>query len=286
MKNPISLSAACRVSLIASFLLAASSAIAQQSDSASSLPDAPSALLLSSESATAPQAAGQAPPVPPQSNPQPPKRLFYIIPNFRSVNTSVVLPPQSVKEKFTSATQDTFDYSAFVLFGILATYNYELNNTPEFGSGGVAFGRYLWHSAADQSIENYMVEFIVPTIAREDTRYYQLGKGGFKKRAIYSLTRILITRTDSDKERINTGELGGALASAAISQRYYPAPERTTGKLFSQYGTSLFIDAAAFFLREFEPEISRDIFRQKAPIGTATPQTPPAGRPETGDSKL
>jgi hypothetical protein len=283
----MSSSAICSVTLLASAFFTNLPLIAQQSaaDTASDLfPDAPSAIFYrSSDIVDDPQATSSQPTAqqPQQNNPQPPKRLFYVIPNFRSVNTTTVLPPQSVKEKFVSASQDTFDYSSLVLEVILASYNYGLDKTPEFGTGGVAFGRYLWHAAADQSVENYMVEFVVPTIAHEDTRYYQLGHGGFKKRAIYSLTRILITRTDSDHERINTGELLGAAGATAISQRYYPCQERTVGNFFGQYGTSLVIDAAAFFLREFEPEISHKIFRSKVPIGTATPQTPPNGHPDT-----
>ena len=272
MKRLPSFLTACTALVFANALLTASPACGQQLSAESSwgpLPDAPSAVIASSSSPAEDQNAQAAPQQPgaaaqPQyTNSKPPKRLFYIIPNFRSVSTSTVLPPQSVKDKFVAASEDTFDYSALVLEVALASYDYGLNKTPEFGTGGVAFGRYLWHASADQSIENYMVEFIVPVIAHEDTRYYQLGHGGFRKRAFYSLTRVLITRTDSGGERINTGELVGAAAATGISQRYYPRPERTAGNFFGQYGTSLAIDAAAYFLREFEPEISRKVFHQK-----------------------
>jgi len=234
------------------------------------LPDAPDAGLAGAW-ATGVDEDGQAAQAPSQPQPQsqsqtrtaPPKRLFYIIPNFRSVNTSVVLPPQTVKEKFVSASEDTFDYSSLVLALILASYDYGRNSTPEFGTGGAAYGRYLWHATADQSIENYMVEFIVPVIAREDTRFYQMGRGGFRKRAFYSLTRVFVTRSDSGHERINTGELLGAAGSAVISSRYYPAQERSASDILGQYVTDLGIDAAAYFVREFEPEISRKLFHSR-----------------------
>ena len=293
MTKQLSFSTVCATFLSASALLVASPAFAQQLSAASGwgpLPDAPSAVLAeSSSSSDGPQTASpKQPAADPNAQPQytntaPPKRLFYIIPNFRSVNTSTVLPPQSVKDKFTSATQDTFDYSALILEVALAGYNYGLNKTPEFGSGAVAYGRYLWHATADQSIENYMVEFIVPTIAHEDTRFYQLGHGGFKRRAIYSLTRTLITRSDSGKERINTGELVGAAAAGGISQTYYPRAERSAGNFLGQYGTSLFIDAASYFLREFEPEISKSVFRQKPTVVTQPGKSQPTTIPKGDD---
>ena len=202
------------------------------------------------------------------SPPPPAKRLFFIIPNFRSVNTTTVLPPQTLRQKFSDASKDTFDYSALVLELLLAAYNYGLNATPEFGSGGLGYSRYLWHSAADQSIENYMVEFVVPALTREDTRYYQLGHGGFKKRTWYALTRTFVTKSDDHKATANLGELVGAAGGAAISQQYYPRPERTFDKWAGQYGTNLLIDAASYFLREFEPEITRVMSHQKAAPAT------------------
>jgi hypothetical protein len=53
------------------------------------------------------------------------------------------------------------------------------NATPEFHQGAAGFARYFWHAAVDQTSENYMVEFVVPSITHEDTRYYTLGRGGF-----------------------------------------------------------------------------------------------------------
>ena len=246
---------------LASVLISAP-VIAQQSTPAV-LPDAPSASLSATDSSSSTDDQQTQTPSQnrttsqPQTPTQPAKRLFYIIPNFRSVNTATVLPPQTVRDKFTDASEDTFDYSSLVLAVILAGYNYERNATPEFGSGGAAFGRYLWHSAADQSIENYMVEFIVPVATHEDTRFYQLGHGGFKKRTLYALTRTFVTKSDSNHETANLGEILGAAGSAGISQRYYPHAERTAGNFIDQYVTDLAIDSAAYFIREFEPEITR-----------------------------
>jgi hypothetical protein len=184
------------------------------------------------------------------------KRIFGILPNFRAVNADVHLPPQTVKEKFVTATQDSFDYSSIFVPLAVAGYDYARNNTPEFGTGGVAYGRYLWHSAVDQTVENYMVEFVVPAVTHEDTRYYSLAHGGFLKRTGYSLSRVVITRSDSGHSTFNFGELIGAGAGAGISNLYYPRPERTFSNTAQQWGTSIAIDAASFFVKEFSPDIS------------------------------
>lgn len=49
-----------------------------------------------------------------------PKRILWIIPNYRAVSANMNLPPLSPKGKFWLATQDSFDYSSFALAGIVA----------------------------------------------------------------------------------------------------------------------------------------------------------------------
>src|ERR1700733_7620228 len=147
-----------------------------------------------------------------QQNPVPPrdpqtKRILGLIPNFRSVSTDEKLPPMTVKEKFLTATDDSFDYSSIFIPAALAGFSMARKATPEFGQGAVGYGRYLWHSAVDQTSENYMVEFILPSLTHEDNRYYTLGRGGFFKRTGYALSRAVITRSDSGHDTFNISEV-------------------------------------------------------------------------------
>jgi hypothetical protein len=182
------------------------------------------------------------------------RRILGIIPNFRAVSADQKLPPQTVHDKLVTAAQDSFDYSSIFLPSVVALYNYKRDATPEFGKGGVGYGRYLWHSAADQTVENLMVEFAVPSLAREDTRYYTLGRGGFLKRAGYSLSRVAVTRSDRDTRVVNLGEIVGAGAAAGISNLYYPRRQRGLGNTADQWGLNVGIDAATFAFKEFWPD--------------------------------
>jgi hypothetical protein len=217
-------------------------------DSAQSLADAPT-----SKGQTADQRQPQT------------KRILGIVPNFRAVSTDEKLPPQTLKDKFMDATQDSFDYSSILLPGLLAAYSMGTDATPEFHQGAAGYARYFWHAAADQTIENYMVEFVVPTVTREDTRFYTLGRGGFLKRTGYAVSRVVITRSDSGKEEFNFGEIVGAGGAAGISSLYYPTRERSLGKTGTQWGLDVGIDAAAFFFREFWPDVNHALFHAAKP---------------------
>ncbi len=191
------------------------------------------------------------------------KRILGIIPNFRSVSADQKLPPMTVKEKFSEATQDSFDYSSIFLPAAVAGYDDARRATPEFGHGGIAYGRYLWHTAVDQTVENYAVEFIGPVITHEDPRYYTKGRGGFIKRTEYSLSRVVITRSDNDREVFNSSEIFGALGAAGISNLYYPSRERSVGNTMETFGTSIGIDALTFMFHEFWPDINGALFHMK-----------------------
>jgi hypothetical protein len=193
------------------------------------------------------------------------KRILGIIPNFRAISADTKLPPQSVKEKFVTATEDSFDYSAIFIPALLAVYSEQTNATPEFGHGGVGYGRYFWHTAVDQTSENYMVEFVVPSLTHEDTRYYTQGRGGFLKRTGYALSRAVVTRSDSGKEVFNVSEVVGSGAAAGLSSLYYPTRERSFGNTASEWGLDVAIDGASFVAKEFWPDINHWLFHGAKP---------------------
>jgi hypothetical protein len=228
-----------------------------------SLPDSPD-IALQSSSGTAAKApnTSQADSASVQSGQQT-KRILGIIPNFRAVSADTHLPPQTVKDKFVTASQDSFDYSAVIFVAMLAGLQMATNQTPEFHQGAAGYGRYYWHSFVDQTVENYSVEFIVPAITRQDTRYYTLGHGGFFKRTGYSLSRAVITRSDNGTSTFNSSEVIGAGMAAGISNLYYPSKERTFGSTAGRWATNVGIDAGTFVFKEFWPDINHAVFHYK-----------------------
>lgn len=203
------------------------------------------------------------------------KRILGIVPNFRAVSTDEILPPQTVKEKFITTTQDSFDYSSLVIPSMLAGYSMATNATPEFGQGAVGYGRYLWHSAVDQTSENYLVEFVFPVLTHEDSRYYTKGRGGLVKRTGYALSRAVITRSDSAKNVFNVSEVFGAGASAGLSSLYYPTRERSFSNTGTAWGLDVGIDAITFVLKEFWPDINHGLFHADNPLDRPVPLNRP-----------
>jgi len=212
-------------------------------------------------SATAPAAPSSTAAAPPAADEVQTKRVLGVMPNFRSVSPGQVVERPTVKQRFVMTTQDNFDYSSFIFDGFVAAGAFLGKSTPEFHQGVAGYGRYYWHTLADQSIENYWVEFIIPSINHEDSRYYALGKrgGGVLRRAAYSLSRVVVTRSDAGKPMFNLGEVGGSAIAAGISTFYYPTREQTAGVAARNWGLDVMYDATVFLFHEFWPDISHGL---------------------------
>lgn len=190
------------------------------------------------------------------------KRILWVIPNYRAVSSNTYLPPLSFKEKLWLATQDSFDYSAFIWVGMVAGVAMASDSQPTFGQGAAGYGIYYAHNFADNTIENYLVEAIVPAVAKEDPRYYTLGHGGFFKRTGYSLSRLLITRTDGGNPTFNFSEIVGAGAAAGLGNLYYPN-ENEWVKTYQRCGSQILQDGISNVAKEFWPDINRVVFHNK-----------------------
>jgi hypothetical protein len=183
------------------------------------------------------------------------KRLFGVIPNFRSVSMTDKFVPMTPAEKFKLAFQNSFDYSAFVSTGASAGISQWRDTYPEFGQGAAGYGRRYWHTFTTQVIASETTVFIFPVITREDPRYFTKGRGTFKERTWYAVSRVAVTRSDTGKPTANISEILGRGSAAAISVFYYPSNYQTFSEVATRWGVYIGGDAGFFVLKEFWPEI-------------------------------
>ena len=75
---------------------------------------------------------------------QQPKRILGIMPNYRAVSAGAVPPPPTPKEAFNIATQQSFDYSAFIFVGITSLLAEGTDAHPRLGKGIGGYRQYYW----------------------------------------------------------------------------------------------------------------------------------------------
>ncbi len=221
--------------------------------------------------------AADPPPVQPgqtEKEPPPPdKRVFGVLPNYRTANQSAVYTPISVKQKFVIASQDSFDYPLVGLAAFIAAYGQLDNENPSFGQGWAGYGRRVGTSYADQAIGNMMTEAIFPSMLHEDPRYFRRGYGTVRSRTFYAATRVFVTRTDSGGTRFNFSEVLGNATGTAISNAYYP-DNRDAADNVEKLGMQIGIDAVSQVLKEFWPDIKHKLFHGSNPNPAAAELRP------------
>src|SRR6267143_5253406 len=162
-------------------------------------------------------------------------RIFEVLPNYGTVENAKELPPMTTGQKFRLATAGVFDWGAYPFNGILSGIAQAKNDPKEWGQGWGAYGKRYSASFADNSIGTYMTTAILPSMLREDPRYYQMGKGRFAHRAYHAVNRLFIIRTDSGHDRFNYSESVGNAVAAAISNIYHVPEDRTASRNASTF---------------------------------------------------
>ena len=191
-----------------------------------------------------------------------PKRILFIIPNYRAVSRDAQVPPLSARGKFNLMVDDSFDYGTFLYVAILAGIGMAQNSYPEFDDRTFEFGQYYWRIFVDQAVGNAFTEFLLPVAFKQDPRYFTKGHGGFFPRTGYAVSRLLVTRTDSGGSQFNYSEIIGNGAAAGISNLYYPGQTRTWTKTSQRWVQQIALDGAFNVLKEFWPDIRHNVLKK------------------------
>lgn len=182
-------------------------------------------------------------------------RIFGILPNYTSVEGAVTVKPITSSESFKMAALDSFDPFVYPLFGFIAGVGQAQNNPPEWGGGWHGYWKRYGAAFADNSVCSLITTGVMPSLLRQDPRYYQGHATGFIRRFAYAASRSAVTKSRTGERQFNLSEIGGTLVVANISNLYYPADERNTHDTLVRWGTQAMWDTVANELKEFWPDI-------------------------------
>lgn len=182
-----------------------------------------------------------------------------VLPNYRTADGTLPFSPLSTKQKFTIAFKDSFDWPVYFLSGAFAGLYQAQDANPSFGQGIKGYAHRYVTAYGDQVVGNMMAEAIVPTLLREDPRYFRRVNGSGWKRTGYALSRILVTRTNRGTWRFNFSEVLGNGITASIANAYYPQ-SRGFSSTMERLSMQLSTDAMSNVLKEFWPDVKRRWF--------------------------
>ncbi|MEO6802980.1 MAG: carboxypeptidase-like regulatory domain-containing protein [Granulicella sp.] len=178
------------------------------------------------------------------------QRLFGVLPNFYS---SYIwdAAPLTTKQKFTLAGHSILDPVVFVVTGIAAGIEQANNTFPAYGQGTKGYAKRYFADYGDELSNRMISSAILPVVFHQDPRYFYKGTGSKRSRALYAVSRALITRGDDGRSKPNYSHILGAFAAGAISNTYHEGSDRGTGLLLRNGFIAIGGHAADNLLREF-----------------------------------
>jgi len=186
---------------------------------------------------------------------QPGKRLFGVIPNYRTVDASIPFSALSAKQKLNIATHDSFDWPSYVFAGALtfATPSSK-DQSASYGGGFNGFLNRYVRSTADQITGNMLSEGFMPMVLHQDPRYFRPGTGSFKSRLASALSQIVVSRSDSGHRTFNASEWLGNAMAVGISNTYSPNLNSWSART-QKWMLMVSTDTFSNVMKEFGPDL-------------------------------
>jgi Carboxypeptidase regulatory-like domain len=179
------------------------------------------------------------------------QRVLGVIPNFyvSYVPDAVPLVP---KQKFQLAWRYSIDPVTFAITGAVAGIAQATDQFNGYGQGAQGYANRYAAAYGDQLIGTFIGDAILPSLLKQDPRYFYKGTGSKRSRILYALAASVICKGDNGKWQPAYSAIGGSLAAGGISYLYYPAKDRNgAGLVFENTAIGIGASAAANLLQEF-----------------------------------
>jgi len=177
------------------------------------------------------------------------QRIFGIIPNFYVTYLPDPAPLNS-RQKFGLAWRSVIDPFTFVAVGFLAGLQQASDQFNGYGQGAEGYGKRYGAAYCDVVASTFIGSAILPSIFKQDPRYFYKGTGSIKSRTMYALANAVICKGDNKKWQFNYSEVIGAFATGGISYLYYPKGDRN-GLIWENALIKLGESAVAGVFQEF-----------------------------------
>jgi len=179
------------------------------------------------------------------------QRVLGVVPNFYVTYDQNAVPLTS-KQKFELAWKTTLDPVSFGLTGVIAGIQQAQNDFSGYGQGAQGYGKRYGASYADFVAGTYIGGAILPSLLKQDPRYFYKGSGSKRSRFLYAIANSVICKGDDGHWQANYSSILGSFAAGGISNLYYPAKNRDGAELtFENTLIGMGESAAVNLLQEF-----------------------------------
>lgn len=153
------------------------------------------------------------------------QRVLGVFPNYY---TSYIwdADPLTRRQKFALAWRFSADPTSFAMAGAVAGAEQWQNGFSGYGHGTLGYAKRFGATYADGFVSTLIGQAILPSVFHQDPRYFLKGTGSIPSRALYAMATAVICKGDNRHWQVNYSNILGNVASAGLSNLYYPASSR------------------------------------------------------------
>ena len=179
------------------------------------------------------------------------QRVLGFIPNFY-VTYVPDAAPLATKQKYQLAWKSVIDPFTFAGVGVIAGLQQASDDFSGYGQGVQGYAKRFGAAYGDVVSGTFIGSAILPSLLKQDPRYFYKGTGSTRSRVLYALANSVICKGDNKRWQPNYSGILGSFATGGISYLYYPASDRDGTQLVLQ-NTLIRIGEGAFenVLQEF-----------------------------------
>ena len=179
------------------------------------------------------------------------QRVLGVLPNFY-VSYIPNAAPLTSKQKFKLALRTVVDPFTLVFVGGAAGVEQAQNHFAEYGQGAQGYGKRFGAGYADTVTDTFIGAAILPSLLKQDPRYFYKGSGSQRSRILYAIANAVICKGDNGRWQANYSNILGSMAAGGISNLYYPPQDRNgAGLTFENAALGIGASAVANLFQEF-----------------------------------
>jgi hypothetical protein len=178
------------------------------------------------------------------------QRVLGFIPNFYASYVPDAAP-LNPRQKFQLAWKSVTDPITVVGAAFLAGIYQASDTYPGYGQGAQGYANRLGATYGDVFIGTFIDSALLPSLLKQDPRYFYRGTGTTKSRLLYALANAVMCKGDNKKYQPNYSAIVGSFITTGISFTYYPASDRSTSLYFQSSLIRIAEGSVAGLFQEF-----------------------------------
>ena len=185
----------------------------------------------------------------------------------------VVVPPEqeyvplTSHEKFQNYLHVAKSPYTFGKTAVDAAVSHLRSGGEHYGDGWSGYGKRYGVSLAARETSMFVGGYFFPTVLHQDPRFFYSNKTSVKGRALDAASRVLFTKHDSGKTVFNTSYMFSNVVNSSLGNVWDLHREHSVQNTLGVIGYNYVSDAIGNIWREFWPDIHKKVHhREPGPV--------------------